>query len=89
MVNVETKDEQQPQNEEQKQTLTPDDGGKAASKVDSSRGDTQSFQELYQESLRTMEEGQILKGTVIDITPDHVTIDVGYKSEGRYPFVSF
>lgn len=61
MVNVETKDEQQPQNEEQEQTLSAGDAGKAASRVDSSRGETQSFQELYQESLRTMEEGQILK----------------------------
>jgi len=89
MGNVETKDEQQPQNEEQKQTLSPDGGEKAVSKGDSSKGETQSFQELYQESLRTMEEGQILKGTVIDITPDHVTIDVGYKSEGQIPIREF
>src|SRR5512136_1048430 len=89
MVNVETKDEQQPQNEEEKQTLSPDDGEKAVSKVDSSRGETQSFQELYQESLKSLEEGQILKGTVIDITPDHVTIDVGYKSEGQIPIREF
>ena len=89
MVNVETKDEQQPQNEEQKQTLSPGEGGKVVSKADSSRGETQSFQELYQESLRTLDVGQILKGTVIDITPDHVTIDVGYKSEGHIPIREF
>jgi small subunit ribosomal protein S1 len=89
MVNVETKDKQQPQNEEQKQTLSPGDGEKAVSKVDSIRGETQSFQELYQESLKSLEEGQILKGTVIDITPDHVTIDVGYKSEGQIPIREF
>ena len=89
MVNVETKDEQQPQNEEQKQILSPSDGEKAVSKEDSSKGETQSFQELYQESLKSLEEGQILKGTVIDITPDHVTIDVGYKSEGQIPIREF
>jgi small subunit ribosomal protein S1 len=44
---------------------------------------------LYQESLKSLEEGQILKGTVIDITPDHVTIDVGYKSEGQIPLREF
>ncbi len=47
------------------------------------------FQTLYEESLRTLEEGQIVKGTVIDITPDHVTIDVGYKCEGHIPIQEF
>jgi small subunit ribosomal protein S1 len=36
-----------------------------------------------------LEEGQILRGTVIDITPDHVTVDVGYKSEGQIPMQEF
>ncbi|MEW6376242.1 MAG: 30S ribosomal protein S1 [Thermodesulfobacteriota bacterium] len=47
------------------------------------------FQTLYEESLRTVEEGQILRGTVVDITPDHVTVDVGYKSEGQIPIQEF
>ncbi len=36
-----------------------------------------------------MEEGQILSGIVMDITPDHVTVDVGYKSEGQIPMQEF
>jgi small subunit ribosomal protein S1 len=47
------------------------------------------FQRLYEGSLTTIEEGQILKGRVIDITPDHVTVDVGYKSEGQIPIREF
>jgi small subunit ribosomal protein S1 len=47
------------------------------------------FQTLYEESLKTLEEGQILKGIVVDITPDHVTVDVGYKSEGKIPMQEF
>jgi small subunit ribosomal protein S1 len=47
------------------------------------------FQTLYEESLKTLEEGQILRGIVIDITPDHVTVDVGYKSEGKIPMQEF
>jgi small subunit ribosomal protein S1 len=47
------------------------------------------FQSLYEESLRTIEEGKILKGIVVDITPDHVTVDVGYKSEGQIPMQEF
>src|SRR4030042_3181799 len=53
------------------------------------RDETEDFQTLYEESLRTLEEGQIVKGTVIDITPDHVTIDVGYKCEGQIPIREF
>jgi small subunit ribosomal protein S1 len=47
------------------------------------------FQTLYEESLKTLEEGQILRGIVMDITPDHVTVDVGYKSEGQIPMQEF
>src|SRR4030043_280270 len=47
------------------------------------------FQTLYEESLKTLEEGQILRGIVVDITPDHVTVDVGYKSEGQVPMQEF
>lgn len=47
------------------------------------------FQRLYEGSLTTLEEGQVLKGTVIEITPDHVTVDVGYKSEGQIPMREF
>jgi small subunit ribosomal protein S1 len=47
------------------------------------------FQTLYEESLRTIEEGQILRGIVVDITPDHVTVDVGCKSEGQIPMEEF
>ena len=53
------------------------------------RDESEDFQTLYEKSLKTLEEGQILRGTVIDITPDHVTVDVGYKSEGQIPMQEF
>src|SRR3972149_3615131 len=53
------------------------------------RDETEDFQTLYEESLKAVEEGQIVKGTVIDITPDHVTVDVGYKCEGHIPIQEF
>jgi small subunit ribosomal protein S1 len=53
------------------------------------REEPEDFQTLYEESLTAMEEGQILKGTVIEITPDHVTVDVGYKSEGQISVQEF
>jgi small subunit ribosomal protein S1 len=53
------------------------------------KDEPEDFQTLYEDSLKTIEEGQILKGTVVEITPDHVTVDVGYKSEGHIPVQEF
>jgi len=47
------------------------------------------LQEEYLKSLEQLEEGQIVEGTVIQVTPDQVFIDVGYKSEGKIPIAEF
>ena len=47
------------------------------------------LQEEYLKSLETLEEGQLVDGIVIQITPDQVFIDVGYKSEGKIPISEF
>ena len=44
---------------------------------------------LYDESMRNLKEGQIVQGTVIDITSNDIVIDVGYKSEGLVPVHEF
>lgn len=53
------------------------------------REEPENFQTLYEESFKEIAEGQILRGTVIEITPDHVTVDVGYKCEGKIPMEEF
>jgi small subunit ribosomal protein S1 len=47
------------------------------------------LQEQYLKSLEQLEEGQMITGQVIQITPDQVFIDVGYKSEGKIPIAEF
>ncbi|MDR1617446.1 MAG: 30S ribosomal protein S1 [Treponema sp.] len=47
------------------------------------------LQEEYLKSLEQLEEGQIVDGNVIQVTPDQVFIDVGYKSEGKIPVAEF
>ena len=37
---------------------------------------------LYDESLQNLAEGEVVTGKVIDVTSNHVIVDVGYKSEG-------
>lgn len=43
-----------------------------------------SFQELFEESLkgRRFAEGEVVEGTVVQVNPEFVIIDIGYKSEG-------
>jgi small subunit ribosomal protein S1 len=47
------------------------------------------LQEEYLKSLEQLEEGQLVDGSVIQVTPDQVFIDVGYKSEGKIPIAEF
>lgn len=49
----------------------------------------QSFESLYQESLKQPQEGEIIKGTVVQIGEGLVLVDVGFKSEGQIPIKEF
>jgi small subunit ribosomal protein S1 len=53
------------------------------------RGAVEDFGKLYEESLKTIEEGDILKGTVLAVDSEYVTVDIGYKSEGQIPVSEF
>lgn len=64
--------------------------------IDFDEKDAQEFQKLLNasddtsdEGLATMEIGQILKGTIVEITKDFVVVDVGLKSEGLVPIIEF
>lgn len=47
------------------------------------------FEELFHDSLRQLQVGEIVKGVVAKINQDFVLVDVGYKSEGRIPASEF
>lgn len=44
---------------------------------------------FYEESFRTLQEGQIVKGRIIALTAKDVLIDIGYKSEGTISLEEF
>jgi small subunit ribosomal protein S1 len=52
-------------------------------------GGANEFEALFEESLRTVKPGGVVKGRVVGITSTHVLIDVGYKSEGQIPLQEF
>ena len=45
--------------------------------------------EMYDDSMRHLNEGEIVPGRVIAITSNDVVVDVGYKSEGLVPIHEF
>ena len=44
---------------------------------------------FYDESMRNLTEGEIVRGRVVAITANDVVVDVGYKSEGLIPQEEF
>ena len=40
------------------------------------------FEQMYEESLKQLQEGELVKGIVVKVTSDSVVIDIGCKSEG-------
>jgi small subunit ribosomal protein S1 len=49
----------------------------------------ESFADLFEKSAFSMKEGDVIRGRVIDVTKDHVLVDIGYKSEGLIPMAEF
>jgi len=44
---------------------------------------------LYEETMRPFAEGSIVKGTILEVRPNEVLVDIGYKSEGVIPASEF
>ena len=49
----------------------------------------QSFESMFEESMQAVKPGGVVTGTVVDVNPTHVVVDVGYKTEGRIPVQEF
>ena len=47
------------------------------------------FRTLFEQSIQAVQPGGIVKGKVVDITPTHVVVDVGYKTEGQISLKEF
>lgn len=49
----------------------------------------QNFAELYENSLKKLEEGTVVQGTIVDIVDDEIFVDLGYKADGIVPVSEF
>jgi len=48
-----------------------------------------SFEDLFENSLKELKAGNVVVGTVVQVNPDSVVVDVGGKSEGLIPINEF
>ena len=52
-------------------------------------GGNDDFRRLFEESLRAVKPGEVVRGRVVGVGRDQVTVDIGYKSEGQIPLSEF
>ena len=41
-----------------------------------------SFEQMLEESFKTIHTGEVVEGTVIDVKPEEIILNIGYKSDG-------
>src|SRR3990172_4565715 len=58
-------------------------------KPDLSIGADEDFGALFEQSLKSPKQGEVVTGRVVLVGRDVVTIDIGYKSEGHIPIEEF
>jgi small subunit ribosomal protein S1 len=44
---------------------------------------------FYDQTLQNFKEGEVVRGTVVEVTPERILVDIGYKSEGVIPANEF
>lgn len=51
--------------------------------------DSDTFMRLYEESLKSIKEGEVVAGEIVQVNKEYVLVDIGYKSEGQIPIREF
>lgn len=51
--------------------------------------DMATLQDLYEQSFKNIQEGEVIRGRIVQISDDFVMVDIGYKSEGQIPILEF
>lgn len=51
--------------------------------------DMDSMHDLYEQSFRNIQEGEVIRGRIVQVSEDFVMVDIGYKSEGQISINEF
>lgn len=81
---IESEDQSENEKDGSKQKL--DSSKEESAGEDSGSG---SFIELYEQSLKSIQEGELVSGEIVMIGKEHVLVDIGYKSEGQIRISEF
>jgi len=71
------------------ETPAPNDPAVATAVVEEEEDQLALEQRLYEESLKVLDEGQVLVGVIVAKYQDELLVDIGGKSEGILPSASF
>jgi small subunit ribosomal protein S1 len=71
------------------QPASPPQEGQEDGQEEGPAGGSEDFSQLFEQSLQTVKPGEVVRGRVVNIGPEVVTIDIGYKSEGQIPVAEF
>ena len=69
--------------------LIPEDREEAADELQENIPDHHDFMELFEENLKSIREGKVVKGEIVQIDKEFVLVDIGYKSEGQIRIAEF
>jgi small subunit ribosomal protein S1 len=47
------------------------------------------LEQLYNQSIKIVQDGEVVKGLIVSIGSKEVLVDVGFKSEGLVPIIEF
>ncbi|MGA2222975.1 MAG: 30S ribosomal protein S1 [Syntrophobacteraceae bacterium] len=71
----------------EKQTLEPET--LFSSDEQESDEEMDSMHDLYEQSFRHIQEGEVIRGHIVQVSDDFVMVDIGYKSEGQISIHEF
>ncbi len=81
-TNDETIQQDQDQPDDVQETMTLEDDTEEDMDADN-------FMKMYEESLKSIQEGEVVPGEIVQVDKEYVLVDIGYKSEGQIPIDEF
>ena len=55
----------------------------------SAGGNMENLMDMYEESFKRFQEGEVVTGKIISVDKDNISVDIGYKSEGQIAIREF
>ena len=72
-----------------REEVSSEDKGEEVNENKENIQDRHNFMELYEENLKSLREGKVVKGEIVQIDKEFVLVDIGYKSEGQIRIAEF